>query len=421
MNSKNKIAEVAIIGLGYVGLPLALSFGTRKDIIVRGYDKDKQKIKSIERGESYINHIPSIQIKKYIKKNFVENNFEKISQAKIIFLCVPTPLKKNNKPDLSFIEKSLNQIFPYLKKRQAISLESSTYPGTTEELIINKLNKKFRVGKDFFVIYSPEREDPGNKIKMQQIPKVVSGYSEKCLKIGYHYYSKVFKKVIRCDNLKTAEFSKILENVFRSINIGLVNEIKMISDKMNIDIFDIIKIASSKPFGFMPFFPGPGVGGHCIPLDPFYLKWKAESLGTSTKFIQLAHKINIQIKEWIISKIDKCIGGLNKKKILILGAAYKKNIDDCRESPSLDIISDLIKKKSKVQYHDPFVKKLPITRKHKMNMKSIKINKTNIKQFDAIVILTDHDNVNYNLIKKNSKMIFDSRGVYKVNKKIIRI
>ena len=257
---------------------------------------------------------------------------------------------------------------------------------------------------------------------MSLIPKVLSGFTPKCAKIAKFYYSKVFKKLVIANDLKTAEFSKILENVFRSINIGLVNEIKVIADRMNIDIFDVIKTASSKPFGFMPFYPGPGVGGHCIPLDPFYLTWKAKKLGIKTKFIELAHQINTDMKNWILIKMKNEMKILKNQKILVIGIAYKKNIDDCRESPSLEIISSLIKNGANVDYHDPFVKQLPITRKFNLNLKSISINSKNVKKYDAVLVLTDHTQINYDLIENFSKKIFDSRGVYTpVKNKIIRV
>ena len=413
--------KIGVIGLGYVGLPLALNFGKVKNFLVYGFDNDKFKVKSIEQGKSYISHIPSSHVKKFIKKNKVLNNFSYISELDIIFLCLPTPLKKGNKPDLSYINNCIKIITPYLRKGQAISLESSTYPGTTDEIIVKKLKEKFNLGNEFNIIYSPEREDPGNKIKMNFIPKVVSGYTKKCEKIAKFYYSKVFKNVVLAKDLKTAEFSKILENVYRSINIGLINEIKTIADKMDLDIFDIIKVAATKPFGFVPFYPGPGVGGHCIPLDPFYLTWKAKKLGLNTKFIKIAHQINSDIKNWIILKLEDKLKIFKKKKILIIGISYKKNVDDCRESPSLDIILELQKKEAYVSYHDPYVVKIPDTRKHKINLKSIKLNKKNIQNFDCVLILTDHDNINYNLIKNNSKLIFDSRGIFKTSKKILRV
>ena len=421
MTNKYNLKKIGVIGLGYVGLPLALSFGKVKNFLVYGFDNDKFKVKSIKQGKSYISHISSSHIKTFIKKNKVSDNFSHISELDIIFLCLPTPLKKGNKPDLSYIKNCLNIISPYLRKGQTISLESSTYPGTTDEIIVKKLKKKFNLGSEFNIIYSPEREDPGNKIKMNLIPKVVSGYTKRCEKIAKFYYSKVFSKVVLAKDLKTAEFSKILENVYRSINIGLVNEIKTIADKMNLDIFDIIKVAATKPFGFVPFYPGPGVGGHCIPLDPFYLTWKAKKFGLNTKFIKIAHQINSDIKNWIISKLENKLKIIKKKKILIIGISYKKNVDDCRESPSLDIISELQKKEAYVSYYDPYVVKIPDTRKHKLNLKSVRLNKKNIQNFDCVLILTDHDNINYKLIKNNSKLIFDSRGIFKTSKKILRV
>ena len=413
--------NIGIIGLGYVGLPLALNFGKSKNCVVYGFDNDILKLKSILKGKSYLSHINDTEIRNFSSKNYVSKDFSKIKKMDFIILCLPTPLKNNNKPDLSYVKGSLNKIFPYLKKGQALSLESSTYPGTTEEVIIKKLKEKFIIGKNFYVIYSPEREDPGNKIKMNAIPKIVAGYSKSCVKIGKSYYSKVFDKVLITESLKIAEFSKILENVFRSINIGLVNEIKIISDKMGIDVFDVIKTASSKPFGFMPFYPGPGVGGHCIPLDPFYLTWKAKKIGLKTKFIELSHEINNDMKNWIVNKIENNLRTLKNKKIIVIGIAYKKNIDDCRESPSFQIISDLIKKKAKVSYYDPYIKKLPATRKFNIKLNSIELTKQNLTNSDAVLIHTDHDNIKYNLIKKYSKKIFDSRGIFKVQKNIIRV
>lgn len=413
--------NIGIIGLGYVGLPLALNFGKSKNCVVYGFDNDNLKLKSILKGKSYLSHINDTEIRNFSSKNYVSKDFSKIKKMDFIILCLPTPLKNNNKPDLSYVKGSLNKIFPYLKKGQALSLESSTYPGTTEEVIIKKLKEKFIIGKNFYVIYSPEREDPGNKIKMNAIPKIVAGYSKSCTKIGKSYYSKVFDKVLITESLKIAEFSKILENVFRSINIGLVNEIKIISDKMGIDVFDVIKTASSKPFGFMPFYPGPGVGGHCIPLDPFYLTWKAKKIGLKTKFIELSHEINNDMKNWIVNKIENNLRTLKNKKIIVIGIAYKKNIDDCRESPSFQIISDLIKKKAKVSYYDPYIKKLPVTRKFNIKLNSIELTKQNLTNSDAVLIHTDHDNIKYNLIKKYSKKIFDSRGIFKVQKNIIRV
>ena len=416
-----KLKKIGIIGLGYVGLPLALNFGKVKNFIVYGFDNDQSKLKNILKGKSYISHIDSRNIIDFNKKNKVTSNYSIIKNLDLIILCLPTPLKKNNKPDLSYIKNSINKIYPYLRKGQTISLESSTYPGTTEEILVSKIQKKFHVGKNFSVIYSPEREDPGNKLKMQLIPKIVSGFSNDCRKKGFYYYSKVFKKVIITKDIKVAEFSKILENVFRSINIGLVNEIKIISDKMGLDVFDIIEAAASKPFGFMPFYPGPGVGGHCIPLDPFYLTWKAKEHGLKTKFIELSHEINSDMKKWIINKIENSLKSLKNKKIIIVGVAYKKNIDDCRESPSFEIISELIKKKANVKYHDPYVSKLPTTRKFKIKLNSIKLTKKNLNEADGVCILTDHDNINYEFIKKHSRKLFDSRGVFKINDKIIRI
>lgn len=410
----NKSFKIGIIGLGYVGLPLCLRYA-KSGFRIIGFDIDKKKIENLRKGKSYINHIDFSFLKKIQNKGskFV-NDFSLISNVDIIILCLPTPLKKNNTPELKFIKNTLKIIKKYLKKNQVLSLESTTYPGTTEEIIAPVIKKKFLIGKDFFLIYSPEREDPGrNNVDLKNIPKVLGGYTKNCSDIGEKIYSKAFKKIIKVDNLKIAELTKLLENIYRSVNIGLVNEMKIISDKMGIDIHKVIKASSTKPFGFKPFHPGPGLGGHCIPIDPLYLTWKAKKYGVDTNFIKLSALINKKITYWVVSKLFKIIKNIKKPRILILGVAYKKNIDDVRESPALKIMEILAKKKILFQYYDPYVRELPRNRNYYKNIKSIKISPKRIKSFNAIILVTDHDVINWGMIQKNAKLILDTRNVYK--------
>ncbi len=418
---ENRKAIIGVIGLGYVGLPLASNFCS-KGYKVIGFDTDVSKVKKINKGISYIKNI---NVKKLNKKIKATNKFSEIIYCDVVIICVPTPLKKNNIPDLSYIKNSITNILKFIQKGQLIILESTSYPGTTEEEIANKIKDKKNIGKDIFVCYSPEREDPGNKIfKSTNVPKVISGYTSNCLKVGKTFYKKIFKTLIPVSTIRTAEFTKLLENIYRSVNIGLVNEMKIISKLMNINIHEAIKAASTKPFGYKAFQPGPGMGGHCIPIDPFYMSWKSKQLGYDPKFIKEAGKINAIIPKWIVSNIENVLKKKNlqikKIKILIIGVAYKKNIDDDRESPAYEIINSLKKKCLKVTYHDPYIYKISETRKFKSlkNLKSIDLNKKNINKFDAIVIVTDHDNINYSLISNSSKIVFDCRNRFSsVNKK----
>ncbi len=416
---KNKIKKknliIGIIGLGYVGLPLALNF-TKKGLKVLGFDIDKKKIKSINSGINYINE-------DIINKNFKgTDDYKKIKNCDVIVICVPTPLKNNFQPDISYLRNTIKNIKPYLKKGQLISLESTSYPGTTEEEIINKIENKFIIGKDIFVCFSPEREDPGNdKFKNKNVPKVISGHTLNCLKLGKLFYKLVFKTLVPVSSTKTAEFTKLLENIYRSVNIGLVNEMKIISKLMNVNIHEAIQAASTKPFGFKPFIPGPGMGGHCIPIDPFYMAWKAKKLGYNSQFIKQAGKINTYMPKWVVSNVKKILSikkkNIKENKVLVIGVAYKKNINDDRESPAYEIINLLKKNKMKVSYHDPFIPYIKKTRKFKNfeNLKSIILNAKNIKNFDASIIVTDHDKIDYSIIKKYSKIIFDCRGKFNLS------
>ncbi len=409
---------IGVIGLGYVGLPLALQFAKKK-LNVIGFDLDQDKINKLKRKSSYIKHISDQRIKETKNKTFFTNNFKFIQNVDIIILCLPTPLSPKLRPDLSYIKKTIKNIKKYLIKGQLLILESSTYPGSTKEIIGNNLKTKFIIGENFFLGYSPEREDPNNKnYNIENIPKICSGYSNKCLMLVVKIYKKIIKKLINVSSIETAEFTKLYENVYRSVNIGLVNELKILSNKIGLNIYEIINAAKTKPFGFQPFYPGPGVGGHCIPVDPYYLSWVAKKNNINTNLIFNAGKINSTMPSWIIKESLK-----NKKirKALIIGVSYKKNVDDTRESPAIDFIKILKGKKIKVDYYDPIVKTLN-SRKLKEKLNSIKLDKKKLLSYDITIIVTDHDNLNYSMIKKCSKFIIDTRNIYKKkDKKIINL
>jgi|MDSW01.2.fsa_nt_gb UDP-N-acetyl-D-glucosamine dehydrogenase len=424
---KERNLIIGVIGLGYVGLPIVIKFSLAGFKVI-GIDTDIEKVDLLNNGKSYLHHFKNKEIKLAQEKGFkATQSFEEINNIDFIILCLPTPIKKNKAPDLSYIVSTMKNISPYLKKGQSISLESTSYPGTTEEEVLPYLEKKkFKIGNDFFLIYSPEREDPGNKkFNINNIPKIVSGLSKNCLEIGDKLYSTIVNKTVRVEKIKTAELAKLLENIYRSVNIGLVNEMKMIADKMKINITDVISAAATKPFGFTAFYPGPGIGGHCIPVDPFYLSWKARKFNIDAKFIELAGKINSSIPDWVVRKISSSIKERGKRiensNILIIGISYKEDVDDLRESPSLVIIDKLRKKGVKINYYDPYISKIPKTRNYNFDLKSIELSKKKVSFFDAVVICTAHTNVNYDLIKKSAKLIIDTRNVYKIkSKKIVK-
>jgi len=417
---KKKSALIGVFGLGYVGLPLALNF-TEVGFKVIGFDTDNEKIKKLKKGFSYIDYIRNNKILKCLKKNFeVTSDFSRSKELDVLIICVPTPLKKNRKPDLSFVINTINMLTPHLKKFQIISLESTTYPGTTEEELLPRIEKRgFKIGKNFFLVYSPEREDPGNlKFKTKTIPKIVGGQTQNCLKVGKELYKSSINQIVPVSSAKVAEMTKLLENIYRAVNIGLVNEMKIVADKMNIDIFEVIKAASTKPFGFTPFFPGPGLGGHCIPIDPFYLTWKAKQIGIKTQFIKIAGEINSKMPNWVIKKTirelklrKKTIKGL---KVLVLGIAFKKNVQDSRESPGVELMEILKKKGAKVNYSDPHIPVFPKMRRHNFKLKSIKLTSRSISNYDLLILATDHKKFDYSLIQRNAKLIVDTRGVYPV-------
>ena len=421
---KQKNSIIGIIGLGYVGLPLAMLMAN-KGFKIYGYDIDKKKINKLKKKKSYLGRVSNAQVKKTFKENNFFSNFDNISLCDILIICVPTPLKENGNPNLEFIIKTVNLLKNKLRSNQLLILESTSYPGTTRDLIVKKLEKKFKIGTNFFVGFSSERINPGyNENHIHKIPKVVSGYSSKCSELVDFFYKKFFKKTVKAKNLETAELSKLLENIYRSINIGFINEMKFITDKMNLDIFEVLKISSTKPFGFVRFDPGPGIGGHCIPIDPIYLSWKAKQLGMDAKFIKLSGKINLKVLSFIYNKINTSRKKTKKTKkkfnILILGLSYKKNIDDLRESSSLKLINLLYKNNYKnISFSDPHIKNIN-SRNFNHRIKNIKLTKKNLEKFDLVILMTDHDKFKYDLIYKNSRSIIDTRGRFKIDAKLIR-
>ena len=415
-----KKAKIGIFGLGYVGLPLALRF-LKKKFIVHGFDINYEKIKKLKSGNSYIKNIPSKEIKKNINKNFfISDKFENVKFCDVLIFCLPTPLKKNKQPDLSYLKNSVKNIKKYIRPGQLFSNESTSYPGTTEEIFLDLFkNKKLEVGKDVFLAFSPEREDPGNKyFNISNITKVISARTSYCLQLTKIIYNTIVKKTFTVKNIRTAEMTKLLENTFRCINIAFVNEMKIICNKMDLNIWDVVSAAKSKPFGYLPFSPGPGVGGHCIPIDPHYLTWKAKKYDSKIEFINLATRINESMPKYV-SKILYDSLEKGQKKIIVMGVAYKPDVDDYRQSPSLEIIQ-ILKKKYKliIDYNDPYISNLNLNDKL---MKSKKLNYKSLKNYDATLILTNHSIYNKNLIYKYSNKIIDTRGMFKkLSKKIIK-
>jgi UDP-N-acetyl-D-glucosamine dehydrogenase len=405
---KSKNLSVCIVGLGYVGLPLLSAFA-EVGVSVIGIDNDTEKLNKLKNRHSYIEGVDVSKV-----EFDVSNNFEKIKNVDIIILCVPTPLKDNQVPDISYIENSLEACIPFLKKGQFLCLESTTYPGTTEEVIATKIKKLgYKLGEDFFVGFSPERIDPGNKsYLLVDIPKLTSGITKSCLEVCSELYSLIIEEIVPMNDTKTAEMTKLLENIFRAVNIGLVNEMKVVASKMGIDIHEVIKGASTKPFGFVPFSPGPGLGGHCLPIDPFYLSWKAQELGIQTEFIKLAGTVNRDMPYKISDIIIKTLKP--RSKVLILGVSYKKNIGSLSEAPALVIIETLEESGFEVDFSDPHVKRLE-------DKISINLSGELVKSYDACVLVTDHDDFDYGLILESAKLIFDSRGKFGGNSKVLQV
>lgn len=419
---ENKYQNIGIIGLGYVGLPLAMAF-LDKVAHVKGFDKDRSKIDILNKGESYIRHLDPIKLQESIRaeKFHPTDDFSKLQEVDAIIICVPTPLTKNREPDLSYVESTARVIRDNLQKGQLVVLESTTYPGTTNELMLPILEESgLKCGKDFLLAFSPEREDPGNKDhNTVSIPKIVGGVNQESTDAAVDLYGAVLKEVVPVSSNKVAEATKLTENIFRSVNIALVNELKVIYARMGIDIWEVLDAAETKPFGFMRFNPGPGLGGHCIPLDPFYLSWKAREHGISTKFIELAGEINTQMPIYVIRRLQE---GLNEQgkavkgsRVLLLGLAYKADVDDPRESPSFELMDLLEERGAAVDYHDPYIPKTPVMRSWpKMAPReSVRLTEECLKQFDAVLLVTAHKCVDYDLIEKHSNLLVDTRGMYK--------
>lgn len=416
---KSKEALIGIVGLGYVGLPLMLRYnaiGYR----VLGIDIDQDKVAKLNAGESYIEHIPGEKIATARQSGFEATaDFQRASECDALILCVPTPLNKYREPDMSFVINTTDALKPYLRAGQVVSLESTTYPGTTEEELLPRVQEGgLVVGEDIFLVYSPEREDPGNpNFETRTIPKVIGGHTPACLEVGVALYEHAIDQVISVSSTKAAEMTKLLENIHRAVNIGLVNEMKVVADRMGIDIFEVVDAAATKPFGFTAYYPGPGLGGHCIPIDPFYLTWKAREYGLHTRFIELSGEVNQAMPEYVLSKL---MDGLNNSgkalkgsNVLVLGIAYKKNVDDMRESPSVEIMELIEAKGGVVAYSDPHVPVFPKMREHNFKLNSEALSAENIARFDAVILATDHDKFDYDLINQHAKLIVDSRGKYR--------
>lgn len=415
----NKQALIGVVGLGYVGLPLMLRYNSI-GFSVLGIDIDQSKVDKLNNGETYIEHIPAEKIANAKATGFeATTDFKRVSECDALILCVPTPLNKHREPDMSYVINTTNALKPYFREGQIVSLESTTYPGTTEEELLPRVEENgLTVGENIFLVYSPEREDPGNPdFETRTIPKVIGGHTPACLEAGIALYEQAIDQVVPVSSTKAAEMTKLLENIHRAVNIGLVNEIKIVADKMGVDVFEVIDAAATKPFGFTAYYPGPGLGGHCIPIDPFYLTWKAREYGLHTRFIELSGEVNKAMPEYVVTKLMEGLNDhgkpLKNSKIIVLGIAYKKNVDDMRESPSVEIMEILRSKGADVVYSDPHVPVFPKMREHSFDLRSTELTAENLRNADAVILTTDHDRFDYELIKQEAKLIIDSRGKYR--------
>ena len=410
---------VGIIGLGYVGLPLALRFN-EAGFRVLGFDVDRGKVEKLNAGVSYIRQIGSDRVEGMVRSGRFEatGNLDWIGKADALLLCVPTPLNRHREPDLQYIEQTADAVASALRVGHLICLESTTYPGTTEEVVLPRLaGRGLTLGRDFFLAYSPEREDPGNpRYSTATIPKLVGGVTPACAELAVALYSQAIDRTVMVSGTRVAEAAKILENVYRSVNIALVNELKVAFDRMGIDVWEVIEAAKTKPFGFQAFYPGPGLGGHCIPIDPFYLTWKAREYGVTTRFIELAGEINGAMPAYVLTRLADVLNDRGKavkgSKILVLGAAYKRDIDDPRESPALEILELLLSRGADAQYSDPHLPVLPIGRRHRLKLSSVPLDAMTIGQYDALVLVTDHSDFDYAMLFAHAKLIVDTRNAF---------
>lgn len=415
---QNRSAVIGIVGLGYVGLPLTLRYAS-VGFRVLGIDIDATKVSKLNKGGSYIEHIDSANIAKALENGFEASiDFTRAGEADALIICVPTPLNAYREPDLSFVLNTIDSLLPYMRAGQIVSLESTTYPGTTEEELRPRLESRgFTVGSDVFLVFSPEREDPGNsQFETHTIPKICGGTTPECLEAGIALYSPAIDRVVPVSSTRTAELTKLLENIHRAVNIGLVNEMKIIADKMDIDIHEVIRAAATKPFGFTAYYPGPGLGGHCIPIDPFYLTWKARQFGIHTRFIELAGEINSDMPQWVVDKVTDALNRQGRSvmgsRVLVLGIAYKKDVEDMRESPSVKLMELLREKGAKVEYSDPHVPVFPKMREHRFDLRSVQLSARNIAAYDVVLLATSHSAFDYSLIQQHARLIVDTRGVY---------
>ena len=417
----DRTGVIGIVGLGYVGLPLVLRYAEVGYKVV-GFDIDQSKIDHIEGGTSYIEHIPAASIARAVEQGFkATTDFSLASEVDALILCVPTPLNKYREPDLSYVLDTTDSLVPHLRVGHVVSLESTTYPGTTEEELLPRIESRgYKVGEDVFLVYSPEREDPGNpNFTTRTIPKVCGGHTTSCQEVGMALYGQVIDHVVPVSSTRAAEMTKLLENIHRAVNIGLVNEMKIVADKMSIDIHEVIRAAATKPFGFVPYYPGPGLGGHCIPIDPFYLTWKAREYGLHTRFIELAGEVNSAMPDYVISKLTGALNNREKSvkgsKILVLGIAYKKNVDDMRESPSVFMMEKLRELGAIINYSDPHVPVFPYTKEHSFDLSTVPLSAKNIASYDCVLLATDHDCFDYELIGSSAQLVIDCRGRFKTN------
>jgi UDP-N-acetyl-D-glucosamine dehydrogenase len=416
---EDRRAVIGVLGMGYVGQPLALRYAELGYKVI-GFDIDAEKVADLNAGRSHIEHISDADIRRANAAGLeCTTDFSRAAEADALILCVPTPLNKYREPDLSYVINTIESIVPYLRAGQVVSLESTTYPGTTEEELLPRVTAGgLTVGQDIFLIYSPEREDPGNAhFTTHTIPKVVGGHTPVCLEVGKALYRKAIDQIVPVSSTKVAELTKLLENIHRAVNIGLVNEMKIVADRMGIDIFEVIDAAATKPFGFTAYYPGPGLGGHCIPIDPFYLTWKAREYGLHTRFIELSGEVNRAMPEYVVGKVTMALNdrfkSLKGSRLLVLGIAYKKNVDDMRESPAVEVMELLRSTGAEVAYSDPHVPVFPKMREHHFDLASIVLTPQTVASYDAVVLTTDHAKFDYEMVRTHAQVIIDSRGVYR--------
>jgi UDP-N-acetyl-D-glucosamine dehydrogenase len=415
---RSRTARVGVLGLGYVGLPLALRF-TEAGLQTLGFDIDPAKVATLLRGETYIKTIARERIAAARAKGMdATTDYARAADMDALVICVPTPLTAAREPDLSYVVATTEALAPYLHAGQLVSLESTTYPGTTEEELGPRIAARgLTFGEDFFLAYSPEREDPGNpKFDTRNIPKLVSGVTPGCLEAGSALYAQAVERVVPMSSTRAAELTKLLENIHRAVNIGLVNEMKIVADRMGIDIHEVVRAAATKPFGFTPYYPGPGLGGHCIPIDPFYLTWKARQYGVNTRFIELAGEVNRAMPEWVVGKVALALNedgrAIKGSRILVLGLAYKKNVDDVRESPAAEILELLRDRGARLDYSDPHVPRFPRMREHRFELESVPLDADVVASYDCVLLVTDHDAFDYALVLRAARLVVDTRGRY---------